>query len=93
MGHRLFLILAWDAMPLVGLLFSQKLPSLPKLQPLIGQVMEGAMKALWSGKQVIAEESDHMIPLNQPQIIVDSIKEMVESSRNINKKSEGNCNG
>ncbi|HEY2810980.1 MAG TPA: alpha/beta hydrolase [Rhabdochlamydiaceae bacterium] len=32
------------------------------------------------GKQVIAEESDHMITLNQPQIIVDSIKEMVESS-------------
>lgn len=44
------------------------------------------------GKQVIAEESDHMVTLNQPQIIVDSIKEMVESSRNINKKSEGNYN-
>ena len=33
------------------------------------------------GKQVIAEESDHMVTLNQPQIIIDSIKEMVESSR------------
>jgi hypothetical protein len=33
------------------------------------------------GKQVIAEDSDHMVTLNQPQIIVDSIKEMVESSR------------
>jgi pimeloyl-ACP methyl ester carboxylesterase len=33
------------------------------------------------GKLVIAEESDHMVTLNQPQIIVDSIKEMVESSR------------
>lgn len=32
------------------------------------------------GKQIIAEESDHMVTLNQPQIIVDSIKEMVESS-------------
>lgn len=44
------------------------------------------------GKQVIAEESDHMVTLNQPQIIVDSIKEIVESSRNIKKKSEGNYN-
>jgi pimeloyl-ACP methyl ester carboxylesterase len=33
------------------------------------------------GKQVIAEESDHMVTLNQPQIIIDSIKEMVDSSR------------
>jgi pimeloyl-ACP methyl ester carboxylesterase len=33
------------------------------------------------GKQVFAEESDHMVPLNQPQIIVDSIKEMVDSLR------------
>jgi len=31
------------------------------------------------GKLVIAEESDHMVTLNQPQIIVDSIKEMVDS--------------
>jgi hypothetical protein len=31
------------------------------------------------GKQVFAKESDHMIPLHQPQIIVDSIKEMVDS--------------
>jgi pimeloyl-ACP methyl ester carboxylesterase len=44
------------------------------------------------GKQVIAEESDHMITLHQPQIIVDSIKEIVESSHTINKKSEGNYN-
>jgi len=33
------------------------------------------------GKQVFAEESDHMVPLYQPQIIVDSIKEMVDSLR------------
>ena len=30
------------------------------------------------GKCVIAEKSDHMIPRNQPEIIVDSVKEMVD---------------
>jgi len=31
------------------------------------------------GKQIFAEESDHMVPFNQPRIIVDSVKEMVDS--------------
>jgi len=44
------------------------------------------------GKQVIAEESDHMVTLNQPQIVVDSIKEINESSRNIKNKSQGYYN-
>ncbi len=30
------------------------------------------------GKQVFAEESDHMVPLRQPKIIIDSVKEMVD---------------
>lgn len=33
------------------------------------------------GKQIFAEESDHMVTLNQPQIIIDSVKEMVDSLR------------
>lgn len=33
------------------------------------------------GKQIFAEESDHMVTLNQPQIIVDSVKEMIDSLR------------
>ncbi len=33
------------------------------------------------GKQIFAEESDHMVTLNQPQIIVDSVKEMIDLLR------------
>lgn len=33
------------------------------------------------GKHVIAEESDHMIPWNQPQIIVEAVKEVVDEVR------------
>jgi pimeloyl-ACP methyl ester carboxylesterase len=34
-----------------------------------------------NGKQVIAEESDHMIPWNQPQVIVDAVHEVVDEVR------------
>ena len=34
------------------------------------------------GKQVFATESDHMIPYNQPQIIVDAAREMIAKFRN-----------
>lgn len=40
------------------------------------------------GKQVFAKESDHMIPHRQPQIIVDSIQEMVDSIRKHAEKKE-----
>jgi pimeloyl-ACP methyl ester carboxylesterase len=33
------------------------------------------------GKRVIAEESDHHVPLHQPKIIVDSVKEIVDLLR------------
>lgn len=33
------------------------------------------------GKQIIAEKSDHMITLNQPEVIIDAVKDMVNLCR------------
>jgi pimeloyl-ACP methyl ester carboxylesterase len=33
------------------------------------------------GKQIIAEHSDHMIPLHQPEIIVHAVKELIEQNK------------
>jgi hypothetical protein len=35
---------------------------------------KGSCDQINAGKQIIAEKSDHRVPLNQPQIIVDSVR-------------------
>jgi hypothetical protein len=37
-------------------------------------------------KQFFAEESDHMIPFNQPKIIIDSVKEMIDCCKKLRLK-------
>ena len=34
------------------------------------------------GKQIIAEHSDHMINLEQPEIIIEAVREMIDELRN-----------
>ncbi|NGX27695.1 MAG: hypothetical protein K940chlam6_01633, partial [Chlamydiae bacterium] len=40
-------------------------------------------------KQIIAENSDHMINHHQPQIIIDAIQEMITSHNQIDITFEG----
>jgi len=39
------------------------------------------LKLLPRGRQVIAEQGEHIIWAKQPQIVVDSIREVVEAAR------------
>jgi pimeloyl-ACP methyl ester carboxylesterase len=47
------------------------------------QELQSELAALSSdGKQIIAEQSGHMIQLDQPDLVIDAIREMLDALRN-----------
>ena len=53
----------------------------PQITALWREMQEDHTLLSSRGRLVVAEQSDHLIPENQPQIIVDAIKEVVEAAR------------
>jgi pimeloyl-ACP methyl ester carboxylesterase len=53
----------------------------PQLTALWREMQEDHTRLSSRGRLVVAEQSDHLIPQKQPQIIVDAIEEVVESAR------------
>lgn len=52
-----------------------------KFRKALNRIQQDLAKLSSKGKLVIAEKSGHMIPWEQPEIIVEAVKQMVEETK------------
>ena len=82
--------MSWlGALPLIVLRHGKPNPVDPGLPPELGQQMEQVWQELQAelaaqssnGKLIVAEQSGHYIQLDQPELVIETVEQVVELAR------------